>query len=113
MIKKIVLFCVTLFLSVCFVLMSAFLGTTSIENRDQLNNAQFGFPIPIIKQDITSGTSGYEGDFPHRFEMQTNFLDGDPTIDLLFLNFVFSVTIVFGIALLCYLLIRKIWISKK
>jgi hypothetical protein len=113
MVKKIILLCVTLFLSVCFVLMSAFFGTTSVESHDQLQNAQFGFPIRFIKQDLTSAVSGYEGNFPHRFEMYLDFLDGDVIIDFLLLNFVFSVTIVFGIVLICYLLTRKIWFSKN
>jgi hypothetical protein len=112
--KKIVVHCVLLFLSVCFVFISGFLGTTNIESHDQMRNAKFGFPIPFIKQDLVkSGLNGYEGGFPHRFGMQTDFLDNDPSIVFLSLNFISSLIIVYSIILFCYLLIHRFWFHKQ
>jgi hypothetical protein len=110
MIKKISLLSITLLLSISIVLISGFLGTTNIKSYDQMRNAQFGFPLPFIKQDLLkSGIDGYEGHFPHRFGIQLDFLDNDPSIDFSRLNFIVSIIIVYGIILIYYLIGRKLY----
>ncbi|WP_261300520.1 hypothetical protein [Paenibacillus andongensis] len=100
--------CVLILLSIGIVLLSAFGVPTKVQSYEDMKNAQFGFPISFIKQDlIKSGITGYEGGFPDRFEMQTDFLDNDITMDFSMMNFIFSTVIVFGMVLLLYILLRK------
>lgn len=101
--------CVLILLSIGIVLLSAIGVPTKVQSYEDMKNAQFGFPIPFIKQDlIKSGITGYEGGFPNRFEMQTDFLDNDISMDFSMMNFIFSTVIVFGMLLLLYIILRKL-----
>lgn len=114
MVKNAALYGVILFLSVSFVLTSGFLGTTTIANHEQMKHAQFGFPIPFLEQDLLkSGAGGYEGGFPHRFELQTDFLDDDPDIEFHVIQFLCSLLIVYGMTIACLLLIRKLCYERN
>lgn len=101
-----------IFLIVCNILFSSVLVAISVfisvdvQGKDELVNVKFGYPIAFITQNfLNSGGFGYEGDFPHRFKMNLDFLDIDPDITFSSFHFCLSVFIVFGIICLLYLFI--------
>ncbi|MGP0689669.1 hypothetical protein ACW5UC_24290 [Priestia aryabhattai] len=94
------------FVSVFLVFMSLLLPIT-IHEREELRVAMFGYPVPFAQQDLMKAGVGYEGDYPHKFTIGTDFLEYDTTIQMHKLPFFLSVLIVYiGLLIIRYLLYR-------
>ena len=100
MLKTVITLLVLLLGSVCFVALSVFFGSY-VESYAEFQNAPFGFPIPFLYQDLAA-QSGYEGGFPHWFDLNFDFLDRDPNFTFIKSNFVYSVLIVFTVFTFLY-----------
>lgn len=107
--KKIIVFYILLpIISIILVSLTPFLIPSNVESYEEFQDAKFGFPIPYVKQNLLESGSGYEGGFPHQFGLQMDFLDNDPQFNFNFVNYFFSVCIIYFFLLLIYFLFRKV-----
>jgi len=105
--KNIISLLFLLLVSIILVFFSVFFGSY-IESYEEFRNAPFGLPIPFVYQDVAAAGAGdYLGDFPRRFNLQTDFLDHDLHITFIKSNFIYSVLIVFSLLKILYF-VRKI-----
>ncbi|MBD8847305.1 hypothetical protein [Priestia megaterium] len=97
---------VLVFLSIFLVFMSLLLPIT-IDEREELRVAMFGYPVPFAQQNLMKAGVGYEGEYPHKFTIGTDFLEYDVTIYVHKIPFFLSVIITYiGLLIIRYLLNR-------
>lgn len=82
---------ITLIISLFLVSISIFLPAKA-NSFGELNNLSFGYPIPFISQDLSF--VGYEGGYPHRFDINFDFLDPVIVIKFNKIHFISSVLII-------------------
>jgi hypothetical protein len=109
MIKKSLVILILLpLLSVFIVAATLILVPVNVQSYEEFQEAKFGLPIPYIRQDLLkSGAGGYEGGFPHKFELQMDFLDKDPEFEFILPNFLYSISIIYLSILISIFLFQK------
>ncbi|MGE7718378.1 hypothetical protein [Priestia megaterium] len=92
-----------LFVSVFLVLISILMPVT-IDEREELSAAMFGYPFPFAQQDLMRGYGEYAVDYPHKFTISFNMLENTSSIYFYKTPFFFSVIIVYiGLLIIRYL----------
>lgn len=83
-----------LFVSIFLVLISILLPVT-INEREELRVAMFGFPIPFAQQDLMEAYGEYIVKYPHNFTISFGMLENTSSIYFYEIHFFFSVIIVY------------------
>ncbi|MGN7940940.1 hypothetical protein [Virgibacillus sp. 6R] len=106
--KIIVVYILLPIISIILVSLTPFLIPSNVESYEEFQDANFGFPIPFVKQNLLESGSGYVGGFPQEFGLQMDFLDNDPQFKFHFISYFFSVCIIYFFLLLIYFFLRKV-----
>jgi len=92
-----------LFVSVFLVLISILLPVT-INEREELSVAMFGYPIPFAQQDLMESYGEYIVKYPHKFTISFGMLENTSSIYYYRTPFFFSVIIIYiGLLIIRYL----------
>ncbi|MEK4626020.1 hypothetical protein ABEU98_30750 [Priestia megaterium] len=92
-----------LFVSVFLVLISILMPVT-IDEREELSVAMFGYPFPFAQQDLMRIYGDYAVDYPHKFTISFGMLENVSDIYFFKIPFFFSVLIVYiGLLIIRYL----------